>query len=115
MGRRLGLRHALTFTPIACRPEGPASFREVAEAYIDKMQSLGLSVIEALALGLGVEPETLLGRVNEAFWNLSVLGYEGHESSTPAKSGIGEHSGPTLYRIRMSAYGIAYHVKISGF
>ncbi|KAK5121335.1 hypothetical protein LTR85_005501 [Meristemomyces frigidus] len=73
-------------------PKSPANFRPVAEAYIDRMQSLGLSVIEALALGLGVESQTLLSRVDEAFWSLSVLGYEGRDPQTPAKSGIGEHT-----------------------
>jgi isopenicillin N synthase-like dioxygenase len=74
-------------------PTKPVHFREVAEAYIDHMESLGRKVIEAIALGLGVDAGLLLDRVDKAFWNLRVLGYEGRQERTPAKAGIGEHTG----------------------
>ena len=57
------------------------------------MERLGNSVVEAIALALDVDASLFLSRIDKAFWNLRVLGYEGRKSLASAKAGIGEHTG----------------------
>ncbi|KAF9783446.1 Clavaminate synthase-like protein [Thelephora terrestris] len=53
-------------------------FREKYEKWIEKMKELGLIVMEAMAVGLGVtseEWEELRRNVDDSFWVLRVIGY----------------------------------------
>lgn len=74
-------------------PSTPANFKGLSEKYVEKVTSLGDSVMKALALGLGVDEEIFLSRVDKAFWNLRILGYEGRKSVKKENAGIGEHTG----------------------
>ena len=77
-------------------PSTPADFKDLSETYVEKVTSLGNSVMKALAMGLGVDQEIFLSRVDEAFWNLRILGYEGRKSASKENAGIGEHTGMAL-------------------
>jgi hypothetical protein len=74
-------------------PSVPADFRTVSESYIEQVESLGNSVMKAIAMGLDVDEELFLKRIDKAFWNLRILGYEGRKSKNEGKAGIGEHTG----------------------
>ncbi|KAF8270783.1 Clavaminate synthase-like protein [Lactarius quietus] len=53
-------------------------FREKYEAWIDKMKTLGLMVMHAMAMGLGMtdaEWEDLKSQVDDSFWVLRIIGY----------------------------------------
>jgi len=53
-------------------------FREKYEAWIDKMKALGLMVMHAMAMGLGMtdaEWEDLKSQVDDSFWVLRIIGY----------------------------------------
>lgn len=53
-------------------------FRERYEAWIDKMKALGLMVMHAMAMGLGmtdVEWEDLKSQVDDSFWVMRIIGY----------------------------------------
>jgi len=53
-------------------------FREKYEKWTGKMKELGLIVMEAMAVGLGVTPEEweeLKGNVDDSFWVLRIIGY----------------------------------------
>ncbi|KAL0961069.1 hypothetical protein HGRIS_006053 [Hohenbuehelia grisea] len=54
-------------------------FREKYEAWIEKMKKLGLVVMEAMALGLGMSTqewqELLRGQVDDSFWVMRIIGY----------------------------------------
>ncbi|CAL1713249.1 unnamed protein product [Somion occarium] len=53
-------------------------FREKYEIWIEKMKNLGMLVMEAMALGLGMssdEWEDLKGKVDDSFWVMRVIGY----------------------------------------
>jgi len=53
-------------------------FKEKYEKWIEKMKELGLIVMEAMAVGLGVTPEEweeLRGNIDESFWVLRIIGY----------------------------------------
>ncbi len=58
-------------------PSTPPDFREVSETYIDEMETLGTAVISAIAMALNIEENLFLSRIDKAFWNLRILGYEG--------------------------------------
>lgn len=77
-------------------PSTPANFKELSETYVEKVTSLGNSVMKAFAMGLGVDEDIFLSRVNEAFWNLRILGYEGRKAKSQDNAGIGEHTGMAL-------------------
>lgn len=54
-------------------PEHPAEFRPTMEAWVDKMQVIGLALMEATAMGLGMdlagdEWATLKESVRDSFW-----------------------------------------------
>lgn len=51
--------------------------------------------MKAIAMGLGVDDEIFLSRINKAFWNLRILGYEGRKSKSKENAGIGQHTGMT--------------------
>lgn len=74
-------------------PSTPKDFRSTADEYIEKVESLGKSVMKAMALAMDVDDAIFSERVDKAFWNLRILGYEGRKSKTPAQAGIGEHTG----------------------
>ncbi|KAK6071576.1 2OG-Fe(II)oxygenase superfamily protein [Seiridium cupressi] len=78
-------------------PKSPTSFRPTAEDYIDRVTNLGIQVMKALAMGLDVDEEIFLSRVNEPFWNLRILGYEGRQNKKESNAGIGQHTGKTCY------------------
>jgi isopenicillin N synthase-like dioxygenase len=53
-------------------------FREKYEAWVDKMKALGLMVMHAMAMGLGMtdaEWEDLKSQVDDSFWVLRIIGY----------------------------------------
>lgn len=53
-------------------------FREKFEDWIDKMQVLGMIVMEAMAMGLGMtqtEWEDLRSKVDDSFWVMRIIGY----------------------------------------
>ena len=52
--------------------------------------------MQAMALAMEVDESIFLDRIDKAFWNLRILGYEGRKSKTPAPAGIGEHTGTDL-------------------
>jgi isopenicillin N synthase-like dioxygenase len=49
--------------------------------------------MKAIAIGLGVDDDVFLSRVNKAFWNLRILGYEGRSLKSSSNAGIGQHTG----------------------
>ncbi|KAF9267439.1 Clavaminate synthase-like protein [Marasmius fiardii PR-910] len=58
-------------------PDDPR-FREKYENWVVKMQKLGLIVMEAMAIGLGMTPEewkALRAQVDESFWVMRAIGY----------------------------------------
>ena len=58
-------------------PNQPAKFKGTMETWIDKMKVLGTAVIHAMSDGLGCTPDErtdLLGRINDSFWCLRVIG-----------------------------------------
>ncbi|KAF2727114.1 oxoglutarate 3-dioxygenase [Polyplosphaeria fusca] len=73
-------------------PSSLPGFQALANTYIGKLESLGREVVRAMAIGLEVDAELFLDRIDKAFWNLRILGYEGRKSKTPALAGIGEHT-----------------------
>jgi len=53
-------------------------FREKYELWIEKMKVLGMLVMEAMAVGLGMSPEEweeLRSQVDDSFWYMRVIGY----------------------------------------
>ncbi|PPQ66258.1 hypothetical protein CVT24_007276 [Panaeolus cyanescens] len=53
-------------------------FREKFEIWVEKMKALGLIVMEAMAVGLGLTPSewaTLRSQVDDSFWVMRVIGY----------------------------------------
>jgi len=59
-------------------PSGIPAFRERYEEWIEKMQGLGLIMMEAMALGLemqAAECQALLDQVRESFWVMRIIGY----------------------------------------
>lgn len=53
-------------------------FRKKYEAWVDKMKALGLIVMHAMAVGLGMtdaEWEDLKAQVDDSFWVLRIIGY----------------------------------------
>lgn len=53
-------------------------FREKYEAWVDKMKALGLMVMHAMAMGLGMtdaEWEDLRSQVDDSFWVMRIIGY----------------------------------------
>lgn len=67
-------------------PSQPASFRPTLEAWIEKMQIIGLALMRATALGLGLtrqETDHLLDQVRSSFWVMRCIGYP----SLPASAG----------------------------
>ena len=76
-------------------PSTPEDFRNVSEAYVDSVISLGISVTSAIALALGVQEDLFTSRIDHGFWNLRVLKYAATDENDnePKVSGIGEHTG----------------------
>lgn len=74
-------------------PSIPTDFRSTAESYIDHLEKLGTSVMKAIAIGLSVDESIFLNRIDKAFWNLRILGYEGRKARMENAAGIGEHTG----------------------
>lgn len=59
-------------------PDDVQSFRSTFEAWIEKMKALGLIVMEAMAIGLGMtqeEWEELKACVDHSFWVMRIIGY----------------------------------------
>ncbi|KAI7942495.1 hypothetical protein MJO28_012522 [Puccinia striiformis f. sp. tritici] len=59
-------------------PSRPVNFRSVVENWVDRMCSLGLVVMRATAMGLGLtsdQTEDLLDQVRNSFWVLRCIGY----------------------------------------
>ncbi|KAF7365225.1 Oxoglutarate 3-dioxygenase [Mycena venus] len=53
-------------------------FKDKYEAWVEKMKALGLIVMEAMALGLGMTPEEWLelrSQVDDSFWVMRAIGY----------------------------------------
>ena len=74
-------------------PLAPSALRPDAEAYIDKLLSLGKSVMRAMTIGLEVDEDIFLSRIDKSFWNLRILGYEGRAEKKTMRAGIGTHTG----------------------
>jgi isopenicillin N synthase-like dioxygenase len=74
-------------------PETPTQFRPVAEAYIEHLEGLGKKVMQAIAMALAVDERIFLDRIDKAFWNLRILGYEGRKEKREFDAGIGQHTG----------------------
>jgi len=58
-------------------PDVPG-FREKYEDWVEKMKALGLIVMEAMAVGLGMTPdewEELRSQVDDSFWVMRAIGY----------------------------------------
>ncbi|TCD63681.1 hypothetical protein EIP91_005125 [Steccherinum ochraceum] len=58
-------------------PDVP-TFREKYDTWIEKMKKLGLIVMEAMALGLGMAPAEwgeLRSKVDDSFWVMRIIGY----------------------------------------
>lgn len=85
-------------------PSIPADFRTTAESYIEHMERLGTSVMKAIAIGLSVDESIFLDRIDKAFWNLRILGYEGRKSRSENVAGIGEHTGKSLLFSRLEIF-----------
>ncbi|KAF2110459.1 oxoglutarate 3-dioxygenase [Lophiotrema nucula] len=73
-------------------PSTPPDLQDITETYIKRLEHLGCEVMRAMAMGLQVDPSVFLDRINKAFWNLRILGYEGRKSKKPKPAGIGEHT-----------------------
>ncbi|KAJ7863128.1 Clavaminate synthase-like protein [Mycena olivaceomarginata] len=59
-------------------PDSIPGFRDKYEAWSEKMKILGLIVMEAMALGLGMTTEEWLdlrGQVDDSFWVMRAIGY----------------------------------------
>lgn len=59
-------------------PTNPSTFKPTMEDWVEKMNLLGLALLEATAMGLGVDMEgeewvQLKSKVLESFWSASVL------------------------------------------
>lgn len=80
-------------------PSTPPDFRETAEEYIERLETLGIQVMKAIAIGLNVDESIFLNRINKAFWNLRILGYEGRKERSKQQAGIGEHTGKILFAV----------------
>jgi isopenicillin N synthase-like dioxygenase len=74
-------------------PTQPTTFRNTAEEYIQHLEKLGVQVMQAIAMGLEVDERIFLDRIDKAFWNLRILGYEGRKVKQETPAGIGEHTG----------------------
>ncbi|KZV70198.1 Clavaminate synthase-like protein [Peniophora sp. CONT] len=59
-------------------PDWIPGFREKYEAWIAKMKRLGMAVMEAMAVGLGMsreEYESLRDQTDDSFWVMRIIGY----------------------------------------
>ncbi|THU94910.1 Clavaminate synthase-like protein [Dendrothele bispora CBS 962.96] len=59
-------------------PASVPGFRQKYEAWIEKMKSLGMILMEAMAIGLGMTPnewKALQSQVDDSFWVMRVIGY----------------------------------------
>ncbi|TFK74880.1 Clavaminate synthase-like protein [Pluteus cervinus] len=59
-------------------PAKPVDFKEKYEVWVEKMKKLGLIVMEAMAMGLGMtqdEWKELRSQVDDSFWVMRVIGY----------------------------------------
>jgi len=76
-------------------PSTPKDFRDVSEAYVDAMVSLGTKVMRAIALALGVEEIIFTSRTDQPFWNLRTVAYKARSPGTLDTSarGMGQHTG----------------------
>ncbi|KAI9729230.1 MAG: hypothetical protein M1834_007022 [Cirrosporium novae-zelandiae] len=72
-------------------PTTPTNFRSISEMYTDKMLSLGTAVVRAMALALGVDESALTSRIDQSFWNLRIIAYEGSMAQGKV-AGIGAHT-----------------------
>ncbi|TFK91135.1 Clavaminate synthase-like protein [Polyporus arcularius HHB13444] len=66
--------------PIWGENQWPAvpGFKEKYEVWVEKMKKLGMIVMEAMAIGLGMSPDEwaqLRNNVDESFWAMRVIGY----------------------------------------
>ena len=61
-----------------------------------RVLSLAVEVMKAIALALGVDQEVFVGRVDQSFWNLGIIGYDATDEKADSSkmSGIGEHTCP---------------------
>lgn len=80
-------------------PQTPATFRSVAEEYIEALLALATMLMKVIAQGINIDESVFLTRIDKAFWNSRFLLYEGVQlqSSDAAVSGIGEHTGIRSY------------------
>jgi len=78
-------------------PSSPAGLKDMSESYICYLENLGNQVLKAMAIGLGIDDEVFISRVNTAFWNLRILGYEGRKAKSSEYAGIGQHTGTSLF------------------
>lgn len=94
-------------------PSIPSALRPDAEVYINKLLSLGESVMRAMAIGLEVDEDIFLSRIDKSFWNLRILGYEGRAEKKTMDAGIGAHTGIHHTSEYMTALLISHSVQIS--
>ncbi len=71
----------------------PGEFKEVYEAYIERLLILGNAVMRAIALGLGEREDYFEGLVNESFWVMRAIGYPPLQSGDEGGISCGEHTG----------------------
>lgn len=74
-------------------PSTPVGFQKLASEYTECVTALGTSVMKAIALALDVDENIFLARIDKAFWNLRILGYEGRKAKITSNAGIGQHTG----------------------
>ncbi|ORY87439.1 hypothetical protein BCR35DRAFT_289504 [Leucosporidium creatinivorum] len=72
-------------------PSSPPTFRSTMETWIEKMQVIGLALMEATAMGLGMDMEgeewaELKGLVKESFWVMRCIGYPPLPENAPGVS-----------------------------
>ncbi|CAG8487591.1 8969_t:CDS:2 [Diversispora eburnea] len=77
-------------------PIYPTEFQQVFERYTEYMKELGLKVMSAIALGLGLEENYFEQFLDDSFWVMRVIGYpplKSAESANRVGISCGEHTG----------------------
>lgn len=78
-------------------PSQPPHFRSVMESWVSKMKVLGMALMEATAMGLGMDLEGeewkgLRENVEDSFWVMRTIGYPPLPQDAPGVS-CGAHKG----------------------
>ncbi|THZ71284.1 oxoglutarate 3-dioxygenase [Aureobasidium pullulans] len=74
-------------------PKTPANLQSVAEDYASRLVALGVAIMKAFALALGVSEDVFASRVDQSFWQLRMAAYPGVSGEVDSsKSGLYQHS-----------------------